>query len=153
MAERKMAIIIAHGGLDQIYPGLILASGARQAGITTSLFFTFFGLDAVTEAKVDHLHVNLVGNPSSPLPTLVSALPGMDTLAAMAMSKRMEALDIPGPREMIKDLDLAGVDMYGCQLAMEMFGLKKEDLIPQVRDVITVADFYGLAEGGQILFT
>ena len=153
MAERKIAIIVAHGGLDQVYPGLILASGARQAGIKTCLFFTFFGLDAVTEAKIDHLHVNLVGNPNSPLPTLLSARPGMDSVAAFAMTKRMESLNIPGPREMMKDLDEAGVDMYGCLLAMEMFGLKKPDLIPQVRDIITVADFYALAEGGQIIFT
>jgi len=25
--------------------------------------------------------------------------------------------------------------------------------IPQIRDIITVSDFYALAEGGQILFT
>ena len=153
MAERKICIIIAHGGLDQIYPGLIMASGARQAGMQCSLFFTFFGLHAVAESKIDHLHVNLTGNPNSPLPTVVSALPGMDTLAAMAMTKRMESLDIPGPREMMKELDEAGVEMYGCLLAMEMFGLEKKDLIPQIRDIITVSDFYALAEGGQILFT
>lgn len=153
MTDRKICIIIAHGGLDQIYPGLIMASGARQAGIKTALFFTFFGLDAVTESKIDHLHVNLAGNPNSPVPTMVSALPGMEALAAKAMTKRMEMLDIPGPREMMKDLDEAGVDMYGCLLAMEMFKLEKKDLIPQVRDIITVADFYQLAEGGQILFT
>ena len=153
MAERKISIIVAHGGLDQIYPGLIMASGARQAGMECSLFFTFFGLYAVMESKIDHLHVNLSGNPNSPIPTVVSALPGMDTLAAMAMTKRMEALDIPGPREMMKELDEAGVEMHGCLLAMEMFGLEKKDLIPQIRDIITVADFYALAEGGQILFT
>ena len=153
MAERKISIIVAHGGLDQIYPGLIMASGARQAGMECSLFFTFFGLYAVMESKIDHLHVNLSGNPNSPIPTVVSALPGMDTLAAMAMTKRMETLDIPGPREMMKELDEAGVEMHGCLLAMEMFGLEKKDLIPQIRDIITVADFYALAEGGQILFT
>jgi len=153
MAERKISIIVAHGGLDQIYPGLIMASGARQAGMECSLFFTFFGLYAVMESKIDHLHVNLAGNPNSPIPTVVSALPGMDTLAAMAMTKRMETLDIPGPREMMKELDEAGVEMHGCLLAMEMFGLEKKDLIPQIRDIITVADFYALAEGGQILFT
>lgn len=153
MAERKMAIIIAHGGLDQIYPGLIMASGARQAGIKTALFFTFFGLDAVTESKIDHLHVNLTGNPNIPIPAVVGAIPGMEALAGKAMLKRMESLNIPGPREMMKELDEAGVDMYGCLLAMEMFGLKKHDLIPQIRDIITVADFYALAEGGQILFT
>lgn len=153
MSERKISIIVAHGGLDQIYPGLIMASGARQAGLQCSLFFTFFGLYAVVESKIDHLHVNLAGNPNSPIPTLVSALPGMDTIAAKAMAKRMETLDIPGPREMMKELDEAGVDMYGCKLAMEMFGLEKKDLIPQIRGILTVADFYALAEGGQILFT
>ncbi len=153
MAERKISIIVAHGGLDQIYPGLIMASGARQAGMQCSLFFTFFGLNAVEESKIDHLHVNLAGNPNSPIPTMMSALPGMESLAGIAMTKRMEALDIPGPREMMKELDEAGVELYGCQLAMEMFSLEKKDLIPQVRDIITVADFYALAEGGQILFT
>ena len=153
MAERKISIIVAHGGLDQIYPGLILASGARQAGMECNLFFTFFGMYAVTESKIDHLHVNLTGNPSSPLPTMLSALPGMDTLAGIAMGKRMESLDIPGPREMMKELDEAGVNMYSCLLAADMFGLEKKDLIPQIRDVITVADFYAMAEGGHILFT
>lgn len=94
-----------------------------------------------------------MGWTNSPLPTLLSALPGMDTLAAFAMTKRMESLSIPGPREMMKELDEAGVDRYGCLLAMEMFGLKKPDLIPEIRDIITVADFYALAEGGQIIFT
>jgi peroxiredoxin family protein len=153
MAERKISIIVAHGGLDQIYPGLIMASGARQAGIQCNLFFTFFGLNAVEESKIDHLHVNLAGNPNSPIPTVVSALPGMESLAGFAMTKRMEALNIPGPREMMKELDEAGVEMYGCQLAMEMFSLEKKDLIPQVRDIITVADFYAMADGGQIIFT
>ena len=153
MAERKISIIVAHGGLDQVYPGLIMASGARQAGMECNLFFTFFGLYAVTDSKIDHLHVNLTGNPNSPLPTVVSALPGMDALAAMAMGKRMESLDIPGPREMMKELDEAGVNMYGCLLAAEMFGLEKKDLIPQIRDIITVADFYAMSEGGNILFT
>jgi len=34
-----------------------------------------------------------------------------------------------------------------------MFHLTKEDFIPQVQDVITVGEFYGLAAGGQIIFT
>jgi peroxiredoxin family protein len=37
--------------------------------------------------------------------------------------------------------------------SVEMFGLEKEDLVPAVEDIITVGEFYGLAAGGQILFT
>ncbi len=69
--QRKVAIIISKGTLDMVYPGLILANAARMSGIEAFLFFTFWGLDAITEKKVDHIHVASVGNPSMPIPTLV----------------------------------------------------------------------------------
>jgi peroxiredoxin family protein len=34
-----------------------------------------------------------------------------------------------------------------------LFGLTKEDFIPQVQDIITVGEFYEKAAGGQIIFT
>ena len=36
---------------------------------------------------------------------------------------------------------------------MQMMSRKKGDLIPQVAEVITAADFYELADGAQIIFT
>lgn len=150
---RKVAIIVSKGGLDEAYPALILANAARQSGIEVCLFFTFYGLDVVTDAKVDHLHVNVVGNPTSPMPTMVAGLPGMEGLAAKMMQKRMTELDLPTPREMIAILEEAGAELYGCELAMEMMKRERGDLLPQVRDVITAGDFYGLAEGAQIIFT
>ncbi len=153
MADRKVSIIVAKGGLDEVYPGFIMASGARQSGIDTMMFFTFYGLNAITEDKVDHLHVNLAGNAANPIPTMVAGLPGMEAMAAKMMSKKMKDLDIPGPREMIETLDESGVDIYACQLAMEMFGLEQKDLVPQVRKVLTVSEFYDLSDGGQVIFT
>ena len=46
---RKVGIICSKAGLDEVYPSLILANGARQAGIEAFIFFTFYGLDAITE--------------------------------------------------------------------------------------------------------
>ncbi len=151
--NRTIAIICSKGGLDEVYPALILASGARQSGLDCFIFFTFYGLDAITEAKIDHLHVNMVGNPSSPVPTMLAGLPGMENFAATMMKKKMVELDLPGAREMVTMLDESGCELYACELAMKMFGLKKDDLVPQVRDVITVGDFYELTEGAQIIFT
>ncbi len=150
---RTVAIICSKGGLDEVYPALILANGARQSGLDAFIFFTFYGLDAITEVKVDHLHVNMVGNPTSPIPTLVAGLPGMENFAAMMMKKKMDELDLPGVREMLTTLDEAGCELYACELAMKMFGRSKEDLLPQIKEVITVGDFYDLTEGAQILFT
>ncbi len=152
-ARRKVAIICSHGGLDEAYPALILANAARQSDIEAFVFFTFWGLDVITEGKVDHLHVNLAGNPTSPMPTIVAGLPGMESLAASMMKKQMEELELPSAREMLQIIDEAGAELYACELAMKMFKRTKSDLLPQVKDVITAGDFYDLADGAQIIFT
>ena len=151
--KRKVAIICSHGGLDEAYPSLILANAARQSGIDALVFFTFWGLDVITSAKVDHLHVNLAGNPSSGMPTILGGLPGMESFAASMMKKSMTELDLPTVREMLDILADSGAELYACELAMKMFKRTKEDLVPQVKDVITAGDFYDLAEGAQIIFT
>jgi len=153
MSTRKVAIICSHGGLDEAYPALILANAARQSGIECFVFFTFWGLDVVTESKVDHLHVNMAGNPTGKIPTMIAGLPGMEAFAAHMMKKSMDELELPGAREMLQILDESGAELYGCELAMKMFKRTKEDLVPQVKDVITAGDFYDLAEGAQIIFT
>jgi len=150
---RKVAIICSKGGLDEAYPALILANAARQSGIEAFIFFTFWGLDVVTEKKVDHLHVNMAGNASSPMPTMLAGLPGMEAFAAHRMKRSMEELSLPSVREMLQILDEAGAELYGCELAMRMFGRTREDLVPQVKEIITAGDFYDLAEGAQIIFT
>lgn len=153
MDERKVAIICSKGGLDEAYPALILANAARQSGIEAFVFFTFWGLDVITESKVDHLHVNMAGNPTSPMPTIIAGLPGMESLAAAMMKKKMEELDLPSVREMLQILDESGARLYACELAMKMFGRTRQELVPQVQEVITAGDFYDLAEGAQIIFT
>jgi peroxiredoxin family protein len=151
--KRKVAIIASHGGLDEAYPALILANAARQSGIDAFVFFTFWGLDIITTSRVDHLHVNLAGNASSSMPTVLAGLPGMESLAASMMKKQMAELDLPSVREMLQILDESGAELYACELAMKMFKRTKEELLPQVKEVITAGDFYDFAEGAQIIFT
>lgn len=152
-SKRKVAIIASHGGLDEAYPSLILANAARQSGIDAFVFFTFWGLDIITESKCDHLHVNMAGNPSAPVPTMLAGLPGMESIAGRMMMKQMQELDLPTVREMLQILEESGAELYACELAMKMFKRTEKDLVPQVKSVITAADFYDLADGAQIIFT
>lgn len=117
------------------------------------VFFTFWGLDAITTNKVDHLHMNLAGNASNTMPTVIAGLPGMESIAAKMMMKQMRELDLPTVREMLGILDRSGAELYACELAMKMFKREKVDLLPQVKDVITAGDFYDLSVGAQIIFT
>ncbi len=148
----RVSIICSKGTLDMAYPGLVLANAARMSGIEATLFFTFWGLDIVTEATVDRLHVSTVGNPSMPFPTMVGGLPGMEALASAMMKKEIAKLEIPTIREMLRDLSDAGAHLYACRMAMDMFHRTKADLVPEVEDVISAMDFYDKSAGAQIIF-
>ena len=150
---RHLAVIVSKGSLDMAYPGLILANAARMSGIDATLFFTFWGLDVITESKVDDLHVATVGNPSMHIPTMVGGLPGMESFASSMMKKQMEKLDIPDVREMLEILSDSGARIYACRMAMDMFKLDEKDLVPQVDGVLTAMDFFDEAAGAQVLFT
>jgi peroxiredoxin family protein len=149
----KVSIIISKGSLEGIYPGLIMANGARMEGIDANLFFTFFGLDAINRAKHEHVKVATVGNPGLHLATWAGGFPGVSALVTHKFATEMEALDIPPIPEFIELISDSGAGLYACKASVDMFGLTKDDFIPQVQDIITVGEFYGLAAGGQIIFT
>ena len=149
----KVAIIISHGSLEGVYPGLIMANGARMEGIDADVFFTFFGLDAIRKDHIDKIKVATVGNPAMHMPSLVGVLPGMSAMATHMMKKEMEKLDIPPVREFIELLVDSGANLYACKASVDMFHLDPDDFVPQVEGILTVGEFYELAAGAQIIFT
>src|SRR5688572_9284494 len=149
----KVSIIISKGSLEGIYPGLIMANGARAEGIEANLFFTFFGLDAILKARHEHIKVATVGNPGLHLATWLGGFPGMSGVMTHYMTNKMDKLDIPSIPEFIEMIADTGAGLYACKASVDLFGLEKNDLIPQVADIITVGEFYEKAVGGQIIFT
>jgi peroxiredoxin family protein len=149
----KVSIIISKGSLEGIYPGLIMANGARMEGIEANVFFTFFGMEAINKKHYEHLKVATVGNPGLHIPTMLGGLPGMSAFVTAQMEKQIAKLDIPPVPEFITLLADSGAKLYACKASVDMFGLTKDDFIEELEGIITVGDFYGLAAGGQIIFT
>lgn len=145
--------IISKGSLEGVYPGLIMANGARMEGIEANVFFTFFGMDAINRADHDHIKVATVGNPALHMATWLGGLPGMSSFVTRQMAKSMEELDIPPIPEFVEMISDSGAGLYACKASVEMFKLSKDDFIDQVNDIITVGEFYEMAAGGQIIFT
>ena len=149
----KVSIIVSKGSLEGVYPALIMANGARAEGIEANLFFTFFGLDAVTRGRQARIAIATVGNPALHLPTLLGALPGVSRLMTRVMARRMAALDIPPIPEFVELIGDSGAGLYACKASVDMFGLEMADFVPHVAGVLTVGEFYELAAGGEIVFT
>jgi peroxiredoxin family protein len=149
----KVAIVVSKGSLEGIYPGLIMANGARMEGIEADLFFTFFGLDAIRKDRYEKIKVATVGNPGMHLPSLLGIVPGFSALATKMMKRQMEKIDIPPVPEFVELLSDSGVRLYACKATVDMFGLTMDDFVPQVEEIISVGEFYEKAAGGQIVFT
>jgi peroxiredoxin family protein len=150
---KKVSIVISKGGLDGVYPGLIMANGARMEGIEANLFFTFFGLDAIITKRMSKIKIATVGNPGMHMITWLGAIPGMSAMATSMMLKTMDKLDIPPIPEFIEMVADAGCKLYACKATVDMFKLKKEDFCPQMDSIINVGKFYEIAGGGEIIFT
>jgi peroxiredoxin family protein len=162
--NRKIAFICSNGNLDMAYPALIMGWAALGNGIDVTIFFTFWGMDMITKARVDRLEVAPVANTSMKMslmgidtgnlgiPNLMGVLPGMTAFATKLMNDKMAALEVPTVREYLEMLVDAGAKLYGCKMSVDMFGLEKDDFIEGVIDVVTAAEFMDMTEGAQIVF-
>ena len=158
---KKVCMICAKGTIEDVYATLVMGNGAVMEGIETKLFFTFFGLDAITKKQMNKLHTGTVGNPAMrmpgglPFPTILGMLPGVEAGVSTMMMKQMEQLDIPPVDEFLEMITAGGGEIFACKLAMDMFKLKKEDLHDEVKGVLTIGEFYEMSggEGTQIIFT
>ena len=158
---KKVCIICAKGTIADVYATLVMANGAVMEGIEAKVFFTFFGLDAITKKQMNRIKTPTVGNPAMrapgglPFPTILGMIPGVETGVSAMMMSQMAKLDIPPVDEFLEMITAGGGEIYACKLAMDMFKLEKKDLWDDVKAVLTIGEFYAMSggEGTQIIFT
>ena len=130
-------------------------------GIEANIFFTFFGLDAITKKQMNRIKTATVGNPAMrapgglPFPTILGIIPGVEAGVSAMMKGTMAKLDIPPVDEFLEMITAGGGEIYACKLAMDMFKMEKEDLWEETKDVLTIGEFYAMCggENTQIIFT
>jgi peroxiredoxin family protein len=134
MAENttnRLAIIASHGTLDAAYPPLILATTALALDMEAAIFFTFFGLEILKKGNADKLQVAPIGNPAMPVsvPNIIGVLPGMTAVATSMMNNWMKKANVAKLSDLMDMALEGGVRLIGCQMTMDVMGVKKEDLI------------------------
>lgn len=157
-SDRKLCIICSKGTLDMAYPGMVLANAALMLGFEASIFFTFWGLDMITDEKMDSLKVTPLANPSMTMPNgfgipnLVSIVPGMTDISTRMMKKEMEKIDFPPVREFLQMISDAGGNLYACRMTADMMKITEKDLFSEVKGIVGAMEFLEMAEGAQIVF-
>ena len=149
--QTKMAIISIHGTLDMAYPPLILASTAATLDIESAIFFTFYGLQILKKDAGDSLKVSPIANPAMPMPVpnIIGTLPGMTAMATSMMKSMIKKNGVASVPELISLCQETGVRLIACQMTMDLFGFKKEDMIDGV-EYAGAATFMEYAANAQI---
>lgn len=139
--QKSMALVASKGGLDEVYPVLILATTAAALDWDVRIFCTFYGLDIVNPKRNKKLKVSAVGNAASPpplsrgpefrVPTILGILPGMNTVATKMMKGWMKKSKIPDFQTMMDMCLEGGVQFYACATTMGVMNVKMEDVIPE----------------------
>jgi peroxiredoxin family protein len=138
VSEKSLTIIATKGTLDWAYPPFILSSTAAALGYSVTMFFTFYGLQLLK--KDLSLSVSPLGNPGMPMPmamdkwfpVLGTALPGMQAMMTGMMKNTIKTKGVATVAE-LRDLCLeADVKMIGCQMTIDLFDIKHEDLIDEI---------------------
>lgn len=129
---KKLALIASKGTLDWAYPPFILASTAAALDYEVEIFFTFYGLTLLRKDLSD-LKVSPLGNPGMPMPVpmpnFVQMLPGMESMATTMMKQKIADKGIASVEELRTACLESGVRMIACQITMDLFDFKPEDLI------------------------
>jgi len=134
--QKAMTIIVTKGSLDWAYPPFILATTAAAMGVNTTMFFTFYGLPLLLK-KLD-LKISPLGNPAMKMPMAgmhmgmpnwASAIPGVDSAATSMMKDMIKKKGVASIEELRAMALEADVKMIACQMTMDLFEYKKEDMI------------------------
>jgi peroxiredoxin family protein len=133
---KSMTLIVTKGTLDWAYPPFILATTAAAMGVDVTMFFTFYGLPLLLK-KLD-LEVSPLGNPAMKMPmmgmhmampNLVAALPGVTAGATRMMKDMIKKKGVASIEELRSMALESEVKMIACQMTMDLFEYKLEDMI------------------------
>ena len=131
---KQLVIVNWSGELDRIWPTLILASTAAASGVQCKVFVTFWGLLPFVRDGVRITGENWMQRMLS-----FMQRPGIDHLKMSKMNflgmgpwmigKLRRQYNVASPRELLDAATALGVEFIPCQMSMDMFGIRREDLI------------------------
>ncbi|MEO5347344.1 MAG: DsrE/DsrF/DrsH-like family protein [Magnetococcus sp. YQC-9] len=152
MAQKRLAIIATKGTLDFAYPPLILATTAAALDYEVTIFWTFYGLQVLKKNR--NLKISPLGNPAMPMPVpmpvLVQALPGMESMATIMMKQKMAGKGVASIDDLMEMAIESEVKMIACQMTVDLFDFKHEELIDGL-EYAGAARFFEVAQAADIV--
>jgi peroxiredoxin family protein len=148
-AAKDILIINYSGDLEKVWATMILASTSAAMGVKTRVFVTFWGLQVfVKDSK------RITGETWMQKMLAFMQRPGISHrklskmnflgMGPWMMGTLAKKYRVASPKELLEVAQAMGVEFLPCQMTMDMFGLKPEDMIEGMGEPVGAATVIGL---------
>ncbi|WP_447978206.1 DsrE/DsrF/DrsH-like family protein [Candidatus Nitrospira bockiana] len=151
----RVTIVLLSGDMDRAMAAFIIATGAAAMGMQVTMFFTFWGLNAIrrkgsSSAAKDWLRrmfgvLNKGGAENLPLSKFHFLGLGTGMMKRVMREHRM-----PGIPELIQTAQDLGVRFIACTTTMGLMGITKDTLIEGVDQLAGVTTYLAEAKQGSV---
>jgi peroxiredoxin family protein len=147
MAEdnNRAAIVVFSGDMDKVFAALIIATGCAAAGMDTTLFFTFWGLNAIkkgTPVKAQSFLGKMMGIMNrGGINRLNPSRFSFGGIGRVLFNKMMGDKKVASLEELLQTAIDLDAHLLACKMSMDVLEISRDDLIPEVEDVVGVATF------------
>lgn len=130
--EDRVALVVFSGDLDRVLAAFVIATGAAALGQQVSMFFTFWGLNALRKKRslsgknlAEKLMALMSPDGSQSLPVSQMNFFGAGAKMLRAMMRQKNVSSLEDLMQMARDL---GVRMVACEMSRDVMGIKDEEL-------------------------
>ena len=148
-----LAIILYSGDLEKTWAAMILASTAGAMGTPTKVFVTFWGLQTFVRKDRRITGENWMQKMMSAMQRPGIAHRKLSKMNFLGMGpwmmrKLAKQYNVASPAELMEMAQLMGVEFVPCQMTMDMFGIKREDLMDGMGEPVGAATYLGYVDDG-----
>lgn len=149
---KKCSIVVFSGDMDKVMGAFIIATTAAAMGMETSMFFTFWGLQAIK--KKTGTGKGLFGRMLSLFFRDIDGIgPSKMNFGGMGrwmFKKMMKAQNVAPLPELLQTAIDLGVRLLPCKMSMDVMEIDQKDLIDEAEDAVGAATYVLEAQQAQI---
>jgi NADPH-dependent 2,4-dienoyl-CoA reductase/sulfur reductase-like enzyme/peroxiredoxin family protein/TusA-related sulfurtransferase/rhodanese-related sulfurtransferase len=152
--NKNKTIIVFSGDFDKVVASFIIANGAAAMGSSVTMFFTFWGLNALRKNEnisvqknfIERMFGWMMPRGADNLKLSRMNMGGMGTMMIKGIMRKKNVASLP---ELIQTAKAAGVRLVACSMSMDLMGIHKEELIDGVEHA-GVASYLENAQKGNV---
>lgn len=152
--DKGKTFILFSDDLDKVLATFVLANGAAATGKKVTIFFTFWGLNAIKKLEKPSVKKDIWGKmfgmmlPSNSLKLKLSKM-NMGGMGSKMMRYIMQQKNIDSLEALRSQAIQNGVEFIACQMSMDVMGVKREELLDHVT-IGGVATYMNRAEQANV---